>query len=90
MTSLPEKQTIAIQILPNVSRSKDNQMKFGQLMRYNMRSIFLGKLYTKCGGETILRLFSKKSKLSLSLDQYSKVLYSLFLFYAKLTAIEIY
>ena len=65
-------------------------MKFGQLMRYNMRNIFLEKLYTKFGGETILRLFSKKSKLSLSLDQYSKVLYSLFLFYAKLTAIEIY
>ena len=28
-------------------------MKFGQLIEYNMRNIFLEKLYTKCGGETI-------------------------------------
>ena len=34
--------------------------------------------------------FLKKSKLSISLNQYSKVLYSLFLLYAKLRAIEIY
>ena len=33
-----------------ISRSKGNQtMKFGQLMEYNMRSIFLEKSYTKCG-----------------------------------------
>ena len=61
----------------NISRSKDNQaMKFGQLIEYNMRNIFLEKLYTKCGRETIPRPFSKKSKLSISLDQYSKVLYT--------------
>ena len=41
MTSQPGKQTIAIHILPNISRNKDNQaMKFGQLLEYNMRSIF--------------------------------------------------
>ena len=34
--------------------------------------------------------FLKKSKLSLSLDQYPKVLYSFFLLYAKLRVIEIY
>ena len=34
--------------------------------------------------------FSKKSKLSISLDQQSKVLYSLSLLYAKLRTIEIY
>ena len=34
-------------------------MKFGQLMEYNMRNIFLKKLYTKCAGETIPRPFSK-------------------------------
>ena len=55
-----------------------------------MRNIFLEKSYTKFEGETIPRLFYKKSKLSISLEQLSKVLYSLFLFYAKLRAIEIY
>ena len=40
----PEKQTIATHLLPNVSRSKGNQtMKFGQLLEYNMKNIFLGK-----------------------------------------------
>ena len=38
---------------------------------------------TKCGGETIPRFFYKKSKLTISLDQYTKVLYSLFLLYIK-------
>ena len=45
-------------------------MKLGQLIEYNMRKIFLEKLYTKCGGETISRSTSKKLKLSMSLDQY--------------------
>ena len=64
-------------------------MKFGQLIEYNTRKIFLKKSYTKCGGETIPRPFTKKSKLSISLGQLSKVSYSLFSFYAKLRAIEI-
>ena len=55
-----------------------------------MRDNFLEKSYTKCGGEAIPRPFSKKSKLSTSLDQESKVLYSSFLLYAKLRAIKIY
>ena len=62
-------------------------MKFGQLIEYNMRNIFLQKSCTKYGGETILRPFSKKSKLSIFLDQ---VLHSLFLLYAKLRAIQRY
>ena len=46
MTSQPEKQTIAIHILPNISRSKRNQaIKFGQFIEYNMRPIFLEKSY---------------------------------------------
>ena len=46
--------------MPNVSRSKGNQkMKFGQLIEYNIRSIFIEKPYTKWGGETIPRPFSK-------------------------------
>ena len=51
-------------------------MKFGQLIEYmnNMSNIFLEKSYTKCGGETSPRPSSQKLKLSISLDQYSKVL----------------
>ena len=67
--SQPGKQTIAIYILANISRSKGNQrMKFGQLMEYDMRNIFIKRSYTNCGGETIPILFSKNSKLSISLD----------------------
>ena len=67
MTSQPGWQTIAIYILPNISRSKPNQaMKFGQLIEHYMRNIFVE---TKCAGETICRPLSKKSKLSISLDQ---------------------
>ena len=44
-------------------------MKFGQLIEYNMRNIFVEKLYTKCAGEIIPRLLSKKSKFTMSLDQ---------------------
>ena len=44
-------------------------MKFGQLIEYNMTNIFLEKSYTKCGGENTARPFSKKSKLTISLDQ---------------------
>ena len=39
-----------------------------QILFIDVRNIFLGKLYTKCFGVTILRPFSKKSKLSISLD----------------------
>ena len=54
-------------------------MKFGQLMEHNIGNIFLEKSFTRCGGETIPRPFSRKSKLSVSLDQQSQILYSLFL-----------
>ena len=77
-------------ILPNISRSKSNQtMKFGHLMEYKKTNIFVEKSYTKCGGETIPRPFSKKTKLSISLDHQSKVLYGLFLLHANIRAIEI-
>ena len=70
MKSQPGKQTLAIHILPYISRNKNNQtIKFGQLIEFNMKNIFLGKSYAKCGGETSPRLFSKKSKMSISLDQ---------------------
>ena len=41
-------------------------MKFGQVIEYNMRNIFVKKSYTKCAGETISRPLSKNSKLSIS------------------------
>ena len=44
-------------------------MKFGQLIEYDMRNIFLEKSFTKCCGETIPGPCSIKSKLSISLDQ---------------------
>ena len=70
MTSQPGSQTIVIYILSNISRSKCNQtMKFGQLVDYDMRNIFLEKSYTKYGGETSPRPLSEKLKLSISLHQ---------------------
>ena len=78
MTSQPGKQIIAIHILSNISRNKGNQtMILGQSIEYNMRNIFLKKSFTKCRGETIARSFSKTSKLSISLDRSSKVVWSL-------------
>ena len=42
MASQSGKQTIVIHILPNISRSRGNQtIKFGQLIEYNIRQIFL-------------------------------------------------
>ena len=47
-----------------------------------MRNIFIDNSYRKCGGEANLRPFYKKSKLNISLDQQSEMLYSLSLLYA--------
>ena len=47
MTSQSGLQTVAIHILSNISQGKDSQtMKFGQLIEYNKRNIFVQKL---CG-----------------------------------------
>ena len=70
MTSQPGNKTIRIHIVLNITRSKDNQTReFGHLIEYNMRNIFLETSYTKYGGDTTSRTFSKKSKLIISLDQ---------------------
>ena len=73
MTSQSGQQTVVIHILPNISRSRDNQtMTFGQLIKYNMRNIFLQKSYTECGTETrpkLVQSFSEKLILSISLGQ---------------------
>ena len=44
-------------------------MKFDHLIECNTRDIFLEKLFAKCVGETSLRPFSEKLKLSISLDK---------------------
>ena len=72
---------------PNLKKQGQSD---NEIIEYNMTNIFIEKSYRKCGGETISRPFAKKSKLSISLDQYFRVFYSLFLFYAKLRAIKIY
>ena len=48
-----------------------------------MGNIFLENSYARCGEETTPRPFSKNSKLSISLDQQSEVLYSLFSLYVQ-------
>ena len=86
--SLTEQQIITMHILPNTSRSKGNQtVKFDQLIEYNMRNVFLEISDTKYGGRASPRLFYKKSKLSISLDQQSEILWSLFLLYVQ---VEVY
>ena len=64
-------------------------MNFGHLIEYNKKNIFVEKSYTKYDGEAIPRYFLKKLKLSISVDQSSNVLYSLFLLFANLRAIKI-
>ena len=59
MTSQSRKQTIAIHVLPNISRNKGNQaIKFGQLIEYNTINTVLEKSHTKCGEQPIPRCFS--------------------------------
>ena len=78
MTSKTEQQIITKHILPNISRSKENEtMKFGQLIEHNMRNISLEKLYARGGGEASPRPFHKKSKLNISPYQQSEMLYIL-------------
>ena len=48
MTSQSEQQIITVHILLNILRTKGNQtmtMKFGQLVKHNIRNIFLEKPY---------------------------------------------
>ena len=82
MTSQPGKQTIIMHILPNTSKSRGNQtMKFGQLIEYNMKNIFLEKSYIKYDEKTSPRPFPKKIKIKL--DTQLKDLYNLFLLYVQ-------
>ena len=58
------------------------------LIEYNMRNIFFEKFYTRYGRENSSKPFSEKINFSISMDRKSKVLYSLFLLYAKLRVIK--
>ena len=73
-----------------LEKKGNEAIEFDQLIEYNTKNIFLEKPYTNYDGETISRPFSEKLKLSISLDQWSKVLCSLFLLYTKLRTIEIH
>ena len=54
-------------MLTNILRNKGNQaIKLGLSIEYNLRNIFIAKLYTKCGRETIPRPFLKKIKIELA------------------------
>ena len=68
MTLQLGKQTTAI--LPKIKRSKGNQpIKFGQLIEFNMKNVFLQKSCTKFGALISPRLYFAESKLSTFLDQ---------------------
>ena len=63
MMSQPGLETISVNILPNISQSKGNQTtKFGQLIEYNKRNIFLQILCRKWGRETSSRPLSVLSE----------------------------
>ena len=56
--------------MTHISRSEGNKaIKFGQLVEYNVRNIFLEKSYTKYGSKTVPKPFSEMSKLRLHLEQ---------------------
>ena len=77
-------EELIIHILPNISRNKHNQtIKFGQLIEYNMRNIFLEKLHSNIGGDVSSRPFQRNTKLSISLDQQFKMLQRLFFLYVQ-------
>ena len=84
MTLQTRQHVITIHMFYNISRSKENgTMKFGQLIENIMRNTFLEISYKKFGVEDSPRPYYKKSKLSTSLDQYSEMLWSLFLLHAQ-------
>ena len=48
MTSQTRQQIITIDILPNISKSNDNQvMKLGHLVKYKVKNIFLCASFRK-------------------------------------------
>ena len=63
MTSQPGYEAVTIHTFSNIRRSKSNQTrKYGQLIEYNMKNIFVEKSCSKCGGETISTPFFVKNQ----------------------------
>ena len=84
MASQTGQEIITMHILPNILRSKGNQiMKFGQLIEYNMTSIFLEKSYKQCDGETIFGTFYKKIKIECTSGRLLSKYFSLQSFFTK-------
>ena len=53
MTCQPRKETITVYILFNISETKSNQtMKYGQVIEYNLKNIFLQKSWRNWGRES--------------------------------------
>ena len=72
--------TITINILPNISRRKGiHTMKFGQLVEYNIRKFLLKNHTYNVVQKLVPDHFSKISKLNISLNLQSEVLYRLFI-----------
>ena len=89
MTSSTGKQIITIHILPKISICKGNQtMKYGQLIEYSMRKFPLEELYSKRGGGTSPRPFSKRPKLSFLWINSMKI-YALFFTYLFLLYVQV-
>ena len=64
MMSQPGQHTVTIYILPNISRNKNSRtMKFGQLIEYNQRNIFIKNHAQNEAGRLVpdLSLFFRKA-----------------------------
>ena len=61
MVSQPGKEITAVHILHNISRNKGNKpMKFGQLIEYNMRNIFIENSHKNLVEKVLSDPFLKK------------------------------
>ena len=91
MTAQPRKQTTAIQILSKISKRKDNQaIKFGQLIEYNIRNIFVKNYTQNVEAKLFQDSFVKNQNSAYLWINNSLVLYSLLLLFPKLRTIEIF
>ena len=91
MTAQPRKQTTAIQILSKISKRKDNQaIKFGQLIEYNIRNIFVKNYTQNVEAKLFPDSFVKNQNSAYLWINNSLVLYSLLLLFPKLRTIEIF
>ena len=58
ITTQPSRKTMAVHVLPNVSKSKDNEtIKCGQLIEYNMRNTFVKKIIYKMWRRNYIQTF---------------------------------